>query len=434
MITLKKQLFTLVAAFALFSCNDTSSNRGVANAEMEEQTGTIKLVNKLDMPRPNEPLSITTANLEALVGATPPGMVPCLKNEAGEWVPSQVDDLDGDGYWDEISFVMDFEANASKMITVEFIKPGEAPEFEQQTNIRLGKKEPGSNEFTELVREVRPPDHTKASPTANYQMEGPAWENDKVAFRLYFDPRNSRDIFGKVSGKMVLDSVGISGDYHEMQDWGMDILKVGNSLGAGGVAMVNADTLVRLGKVENMEFQLVTEGPVRATMRLSYLGWQVGGNTFNVQEEITIWKGQDWYSSKIMLSEFTGEATLATGIVNLQSDSMVMERYEPGYVAIASHDQQSYKNEYLGMAILASAESYAGHGQTSEANPQNDITETWYIKLKTANSQPVSYRFYAGWEVADQNFNNPQYFLDMLQKEARRLNSPVEMVKMEEES
>ena len=51
---------------------------------------------------------------------------------------------------------------------------------------------------------------------ALYQMEGPAWESDKVAYRFYLDERNRIDIFGKSTPKMVLDIVGkndlLSGD------------------------------------------------------------------------------------------------------------------------------------------------------------------------------------------------------------------------------
>ncbi len=42
-----------------------------------------------------------------------------------------------------------------------------------------------------------------------YQMEGPAWENDIVAFRNYYDARNGIDIYGKRVNEMVLDSVGL---------------------------------------------------------------------------------------------------------------------------------------------------------------------------------------------------------------------------------
>ncbi len=70
------------------------------------------------------------------------------------------------------------------------------------------------------------------------QFEGPGWESDKIGYRIYLDWRNAIDIFGKKTDAMVLHNVGLDGfdSYHEMQDWGVDILKVGSALGIGTLA------------------------------------------------------------------------------------------------------------------------------------------------------------------------------------------------------
>ena len=78
-------------------------------------------------------------------------------------------------------------------------------------------------------------------------------ENDKVGFRLYLDGRNAKDIYGKRTSELVLKDIGLdeSGtpvdNYHVLRDWGRDILQVGNSLGAGGLALFENDSLHRLG-------------------------------------------------------------------------------------------------------------------------------------------------------------------------------------------
>ena len=65
------------------------------------------------------------------------------------------------------------------------------------TNIRLARAE-GDNTFTEVKGVTRAPDHLGQRIPFVYQMEGPAWENENVGFRLYFDERNAIDIFGKL--------------------------------------------------------------------------------------------------------------------------------------------------------------------------------------------------------------------------------------------
>lgn len=84
-----------------------------------------------------------------------------------------------------------------------------------------------------------------------YQTDGPSWENDKVGFRHYLDERNSKDVFGKKVSCMSPDSVGINQEgvtednYHVMEEWGRDILAVGNSVGIGGIALMIWDSLNR---------------------------------------------------------------------------------------------------------------------------------------------------------------------------------------------
>ena len=63
-------------------------------------------------------------------------------------------------------------------------------------------------------------------------MEGPGWESDKVAYRLYLDERNVPDIYGKKLPHPVLPTIGMGkDDYHSMAPWGQDIFQVDQSLG-----------------------------------------------------------------------------------------------------------------------------------------------------------------------------------------------------------
>ena len=79
------------------------------------------------------------------------------------------------------------------------------------------------------------PEHTDHSFDIRY--EGPGWESNKIGYRLYLDWRNAIDIFGKKTEKIILPQVGQDGfdSYHEMSDWGADILKAGKGIGIGSV-------------------------------------------------------------------------------------------------------------------------------------------------------------------------------------------------------
>ena len=70
------------------------------------------------------------------------------------------------------------------------------------------------------------------------------------------------DIFGKIIPDMVLSQVGVDGyeSYHEMSDWGMDILKVGKSLGLGSIAFWNGTKAERIEKTDSVICKILNDG------------------------------------------------------------------------------------------------------------------------------------------------------------------------------
>src|SRR5690606_39104936 len=110
---------------------------------------------------------------------------------------------------------------------------------------------------------------------------------------------------------MVLDYVGANpgNSYHKLSDWGMDILIVGKSLSAGGLAvnvpLQGRDTLVRLGgaNMGKIIYEKVADGPVRAIFRMHYPEWNIlgDGKLASLTEEISIWGGQYFFESKVTL-------------------------------------------------------------------------------------------------------------------------------------
>ncbi len=112
-----------------------------------------------------------------------------------------------------------------------------------------------------------------------------AWENDRVAFRIYGPalkpidgPSNGIDAWYKRTDKLILDKwyaddLAGRGSYHNDHGEGLDDYKVGHTLGAGAMAPIVGDSLV-LG--ENYErAELLESGPLRTTFKL----WYAGGET-----------------------------------------------------------------------------------------------------------------------------------------------------------
>ncbi len=333
-------------------------------------------------------------------------------NEKRMEIPFQLDDLDGDGKWDEAFLLLNAKPKSESIITAVFIDKPSKTAFKKRANVRFGKKKPPYQEINTAPR-GRAGDKVKASDL--YQMEGPAWENDKVAFRNYYDQRNGIDIFGKQTSEMVLDSVGIEGtNYHELADWGMDILHVGASLGAGSIALKKGGKVYRIDASDKSSYKLISDGPLRAIFNLTFKNFKIGAQSYTITHQISIWGGAQFYQSTVTIDGIQGDEQLVAGIVNLHSNEIYEESLNK-YVILATHDQQAENKAMLGMGLMIPKSIYLGKEEAPEKG--DGIVSTYMALMKIENKKPVTFFFYTGWENQDAGFKDKDYFLNVMKRD-----------------
>lgn len=333
-------------------------------------------------------------------------------------VPFQLIDKDGDGRKDHLFLLVNIKGNET--LTFEFNSKKKAHDFKKRANVRFGSKKPPYKEIKSFKR-VLATDSIKASDL--FLMEGPAWENDEVAFRNYYDQRNGIDIFGKQTEEMVLDSVGIEGtNYHELADWGMDILKVGNSLGAGAIALQVKDTIYPIRNLVNSNYELIEDGPLYASFKLIHKDFEAAGREYDIEHLISIYGGAFYYTSSVSVSRLKGDEKLITGIVNLHSDKLYKESKENEKI-FATYDMQAEDKKMLGMAIVLDKDDFIS--QVNDSFPTKGIENTYMISLKIKNNTPTDYRFYSAWETGFSSFRNLSYFSTFVERDADKKSNPL---------
>jgi hypothetical protein len=412
--------WTMVLAITVTSCSEKKASQLV--------------IENTDIERPQELVVLKRSMLETKLDSLPTGKYIILK-ESGRPLVVQHDDRDGDGAWDEIAFLLPLQAGEKKTLDIEVSDAPATIKAAVRAHVRHKRKNPdntfGDDLQSDTVPAGQPATDFSKQPLPPFLTEGPAWENDKVGFRLYFDVRNGKDIWGKTTSRMVLDEVGTdtAKNYHARADWGMDVLKVGKSLGAGSLALLlkdagGKDTLVRLGGVGmgSIVYQKVADGPVRAIFRLQYPAWKPldSTNVVAVAEEISIWGGQYFYESNVYLTGAPAGSKLVTGIVNLHSHAS-KNIDTAGVEVLYTFDAQSENKDNLGMALLVSKKAFDSFITTPNAN--TEVQNTYAVAFKSTND-PVSYRFYAGWQPSDPQFANEAAFRQFLSQEIKR-SSPV---------
>jgi hypothetical protein len=419
---MKKKFLNLIVVLTLFT-----------SCQKEAQL-TIK--NPLNVARTDEVIVLTKTQLSQKLELRD-GMLPVFKTSVGETIPSQVDDLDGDGIWDEVVLVLDFAASESKELKAEFVSETEYPEFETRTNLSLKiKQEDGSYKEFDNYRALPCSDGFEVIAMA----ESVSWENDKIAFRNYFDCRNVKDLFGKLLPGMILDKIGTPemGSYHNLSDWGMDVLHCGSSLGSGGLAILKNDSLFRLGSTEVYEYQKIVEGPVRSIFELRYSGWDVNGEKLKAVERITIYPGKYWFESDVTIKGCSDGDQLVTGIVTSHLKREPFEFKAGNFQCIGTHDVQSLNKDELGMAVLVPLSEAGKIGRTTDINFfklgyetvvekgfSNIISETYYIGQKCKNNVPAKHYFFSVWGLDKEQWKTEEGFRKYITEEAVKLSAPM---------
>ena len=352
-------------------------------------------------------------------------------------IPAQLNDLDGDGKWDELFLVTDLAPNEKKTATLNWSLKD--PKFPIKTSVRFGKREAKDLPVQPATEEVLMANQVhKKLGFQKYQTDGPTWENDKVGFRHYLDGRNSKDVFGKKIPAITPENVGINAkgavedNYHVMYDWGRDIFPVGNSVGLGGYALLINDKINRLGiltndtlnNVEKTTFKIVSEGPVNSVLSYKYQNWKASGNNYQVQETTSIWPGMYGYENTVYISGLKGGETFLAAISNINNKNPLQVVEAGDWVCFIQHDNLTYNREWiLGTAILVPKKIYQGY---IEAPKTGQLTDSYLAKLTIENNKKISYYAIAGWELsADKNFKDSKYFSNYVTTLAKQLSAKI---------
>lgn len=275
----------------------------------------------------------------------------------------------------------------------------------------VNRKYEDGSAFKNVTHLEVPKEHTDHSFYIRY--EGPGWESDKVGYRLYLDWRNAIDIFGKKTHEKVLPQVGQDNfdSYHEMSDWGMDILKAGNSLGIGSIGRYNN------GKVLHFENVGATTATVentdkQSTVVVNYTGWETAGDKINLKSELTIAPGNRYTKHTITADkEISG---ISTGIVRFDDIKLIQKTSDNGQWAyIASYGQQTLVPDTLGMALFYKTDSAE---QVVEG-------EDDHLVVFKPSTDAVSFYFLGAWEKEKDGIKSEQEFLTYIDGLLNDLNS-----------
>lgn len=328
---MKKSSFSMACLLAIGS---------VLTLQAQEKELTLTVSNSWKEAKQNEPVVV---NLEKLnLGFTVQSVI--VKEGTTE-IPSQLDDLNGDGKADEAAFLLDMPAKSKRNITVTLSAEKSDKTYPAQVYAQMmlsdkKKKYP-------KIQSLTVPGESDVYNCLHHH--GPAFESELVAYRIYFDKRQTVDIYGKSrKGFELAETLFYPTDEHKAKGYGDDVLWVGSTCGAGTLKGWEN------GKPAHIIPTLRTEcirayGPLRTVVDVIDADWEYQGKTITMTTRYILYGGHRDARVEVSFAEPLGEETFCTGVINVKNSEHFTDH--KGLIGCWGTDWPAGANDTIGRKL-----------------------------------------------------------------------------------
>lgn len=332
-----------------------------AHAQEIKKEVTIEINNSRAKDKTDVPIAIKLSEINP--GFTVNSLVVWDGNKE---IPSQLDDLDSDQKTDELAFVIDMPAKSTKTLRLIFSsekKENHYPARVYADMLLSGKKKhqpirsltvPGTSDIYNLLHH-----------------HGPAFESELAAYRIYFDKKQTVDIYGKFHKGLELEACGFyPNDEQLAKGFGDDVLRVSGSCGLGTLKGWDGKKALHIEPVDQRTEKILAYGPIRTVVDVEVNKWQYQGKELNMTNRYILYAGHRDAEVQVSFSEPLESETFSTGVQNIKgSDSFSDHK---GLIACWGtdwpvNDTVKYAKETVGLATCI-PQKYVQKESTDKAN------------------------------------------------------------------
>ncbi len=302
----------------------------------------------------------------------------------GEEVPSQLDDLDGDCTNDELCFLVDIGKKEKQEYTVSLYDSGTQAVYPERTFAQLllpsKNKKLAKNKQDIYLRSIT--FDKKTRDVYHYvHSHGVSFESELIALRVYFDNRQTVDVYGKTHKGLVLYDTQFYPDDQQLQAGsGDDVLWVGNTYGLGALRGWDGKQMLQLDSVRYRTQRVVSEGPLRAIVEVEDKGYvpAPGLKPVNMVIRYTIYAGHRDFDVDVRFNKDVTDYRFATGIINVKNSTEYSDhkglRGCYGTDWPTGKDDGKHKLETVGLGI------YVPSQYLESEQPANNDDYTFVVK------------------------------------------------------
>ena len=332
----------------------------LCSAAYAQQTITVSVSN---------PMSIARADVPVVINLSPYGDIrSALVTSNGQEIPCQLDDLDQDETFDELCFLADLDKKEQKQYTVTLSATGEPRSYPARVfaEMVLGNskdktlKKNQQNNYIESITA-----RGDAAYTYNIQHHhGVDFESELNGIRIYFDARQTLDLYGKFNKQLELKETQFYTDADQKaRGYGDDVLWVGQTFGLGAFRGWDGQQPTLVEPVKSRTQRVISYGPLRTIVEVIDRGWQLPQTsnqklqTSNVNMTLRYiqYAGHRDTDVEVLFNKDVSDCRFSTGIINVKGSEEFSDK--KGLRACwgtdyPSTDTINWKRETVGLAVL----------------------------------------------------------------------------------
>ena len=389
-----------------------------ANAQT---TLTVTVTNPLSIARSDQPVVVSLEKYGTVSSAL-------VTSSDKREVACQLDDLDQDERFDELCFLADLKPKEKKTYTISFFSEGEPHQYPARVYAEMlmrNDKVKEKNRHNNYIESI-----TARGDCANsYNLQhhhGVDFESELNGIRIYFDKRQTLDLYGKFKKRLELrETQFYTSQEQKQQGYGDDVLWVGNTFGLGAFRGWNGSEPTMIDPVRSRTQRIVSYGPLRTIVEVIDRGWLAP--TANGQKAVplnmtlryTQYAGHRDTDVDVFFNRNVSDYRFSTGIINVKGSQEYTDH--KGLRACwgtdyPSTDTVKWNRETVGLAICLQQKNIASE------EPANKDNYAFVVKMP---ENSMSYKLCYGSANEEFGSHTAQEWFDYLKQWKKEVENPI---------
>ncbi len=342
-------------------------------------------------------------------------------------IPCQLDDLDANKTMDELAFVVTLKPNETKKLRIELsIDSAKSDRYPARVHAQMFKKEKDKS----LTSVTNVSADGKTNIYNDLHHHGPAFESDLIAYRIYFDQKQTVDLYGKKQKRLELaETMWYPTDEQLKNNYGDDILLVGGSVSVGTLKPWNGQKATHITPVDMREARIIANGPVRTIVDMGSYGWEYSGQKITMISRYTMYAGhRDVEVSNIIFEKKDGvpytipnSVPFCTGVQKMPESEFFTDN--KGLLGIWGtdypvNDTIKYGKETVGLAVYMPQEYIV---------KRSDDNVNYLLLLNNNDDFQIKYYITAAAKKEEFGYKTSKEFFDYLTEWKKDLMQPIEV-------